>query len=245
MKPKLLIVSIELQIWRCAICLSDKLSNNQWLILSSINLALLFTSYFYQENTISAPSIAQDHSVNQLAIGGRKADLLASRIKYGNYVVRRFSAHEYEHRAFTHPYTSSMNSPDKTAPQFTLMIKGANFQVAYWEPKPTDYYNFGLAFMQDDNLPGMYKRFLPAYSPSNRLYAIQNEESLWRQAVFYAPLVLCTVQIFLAILAAISLYRKWAEGIQLKLSNEKLRLEIEKLVEERNKGEPKIIVTNI
>ena len=103
-------------------------------------------------------------------------------------------------------------------------------------------------FLQDNNLPTLFNRFIPNFSPSYKIYPVQNEDSYLRQAVFYAPLALCVLQLFSTLMALISLHRRWAEGIQLKLTNEKLNLEIEKLKEERDKEKqdkekPKIIIS--
>ena len=91
-------------------------------------------------------------------------------------------------------------------------------------------------------LRDLLKQFLPIYAQQDKDCSIQSKGSFISQAVFYTPLIMCVVQFFTLILTFISLNRKWAEGIQIQLATEKLRLEIEILKEERDKNNPKIII---
>jgi hypothetical protein len=229
---RLFLVSAALRIWTFLLRVSDLISANKWLTIGFVNLLLLMAFLFISSRPVEPlRSALTAREITPLDISSEEFAL----IKNSGIPLyeRYFLGSEYDSRSriLTH-LNNSFNFGHVAIVR--QMYISPNRSEILWAGAES------IGFGQQDRPFNFLEQFIPAPKPQTNPAVIN--ESFLRQAVFYTPLVFSVFQFLTLGLTYLSLRRKWAEKVQMDLTIEKLRLEIEILREERNKGTPQIVI---
>lgn len=257
MRFKLYIFFITAKFWGLALLLSSKLKSSTWLFISFLHL-LLICAFLFQSKP--ADKII---TVSALSNLDYEFDLTSSSTGVQSLLLPDFGVNnDSDFRYLELILSSPSNYSHPLSNEFMIAHDGWDSTGNYHE---LTILGVQLDERQHSHVGGLFDRtdvlvtlgfiqpiddfFLPKHrnyfsSSVINLYTENKDSSFFSKAVIYAPLVMCIIQFLTLLMTFISLHRKWAEKVQLELQNEKLRLEIEILKEERNKGQPKIIIVS-